>query len=124
VSRRQSPAAVEARITRARRRAGLPRDRLSLAARDEYKWNKIEHRLFSFITQNWRGKPLITHQVIVSLIAATTTKTGLSVRSRLDTRVYPKGRRVSDAQLAGVHLETACVPWRVELHHSPDVTAP
>ena len=68
------------------------------------KWNKIEHRLFSFITQNWRGKPLITHAVIVSLIAATTTKQGLVVRSRLDERLYPKGRRVSDAQLARVHL--------------------
>jgi hypothetical protein len=69
------------------------------------KWNKIEHRLFSFITQNWRGKPLVTHQVIVNLIAATTTKTGLAVRSRLDARIYPKGRRVSDAQLALVNLE-------------------
>ena len=69
------------------------------------KWNKIEHRLFSFITQNWRGKPLVTHQVIVNLIAATTTKTGLIVRSRLDDRVYAKGRRVTDKQLAGVHLE-------------------
>jgi hypothetical protein len=69
------------------------------------KWNKIEHRLFSFITQNWRGKPLVTHQVIVNLIAATTTKTGLTVRSRLDDRVYAKGRRVTDKQFAGVHLE-------------------
>jgi transposase len=69
------------------------------------KWNKIEHRLFSFITQNWRGKPLLTHQVIVSLIAATTTKKGLAVRSRLDDRIYPKGRRVSDQQLALVNLE-------------------
>ena len=69
------------------------------------KWNKIEHRLFSFITQNWRGKPLITHQVIVNLISATTTKKGLSVRCRLDERVYPKGRRVSDAQLALVNIE-------------------
>ncbi len=69
------------------------------------KWNKIEHRLFSFITQNWRGKPLVTHQVIVNLIAATTTSKGLTVRSRLDDRIYPKGRRVSDKQLADVHLE-------------------
>jgi hypothetical protein len=69
------------------------------------KWNKIEHRLFSFITQNWRGKPLVTHQVIVNLIAATTTKTGLRVRSHLDDRVYAKGRRVSDTQLASVNLE-------------------
>lgn len=68
------------------------------------KWNKIEHRLFSFITQNWRGKPLVTHQVIVELIAATTTKTGLKVQSRVDTQPYAKGRRVSDAELAGVNL--------------------
>src|SRR5690606_38198176 len=69
------------------------------------KWSKIEHRLFSFITQNWRGKPLVTHQVIVNLISATTTKEGLAVRSHLDDRIYPKGRRVSDKQLALVHLE-------------------
>ena len=69
------------------------------------KWNKIEHRLFSFITKNWRGKPLVTHQVIVNLIAATTTKKGLAVRSRLDNRIYAKGRRVSDQQLALVNLE-------------------
>lgn len=68
------------------------------------KWNKIEHRLFSFITQNWRGKPLVTHHVIVNLIAATTTKAGLTVSSRLDDRVYAKGRRVKDRELASVHL--------------------
>jgi Rhodopirellula transposase DDE domain len=82
------------------------------------KWNKIEHRLFSFITQNWRGKPLITHQVIVNLIAATTTKAGLSVRSRLDTRRYAKGRRVSDAQLAAVHLAPHAFhgEWNYTIH--------
>jgi hypothetical protein len=69
------------------------------------KWNKIEHRLVSSIKQNWRGKLLVTHQVIVSLLAATTTKTGLRVRSQIDPRVYVKGRRVSDTQLAEVHLE-------------------
>lgn len=68
------------------------------------KWNKIEHRLFSFITQNWRGKPLVTHQVIVELIAATTTTTGLTVHSRLDERLYATKRRVSDSQLAEVNL--------------------
>jgi Rhodopirellula transposase DDE domain len=68
------------------------------------KWNKIEHRLFSFITQNWRGKPLVTHQVIVELIAATTTKTGLRVECRLDERAYAKGRRISDTQMAEVNL--------------------
>jgi hypothetical protein len=69
------------------------------------KWNKIEHRLFSFITQNWRGKPLVTHQVIVNLIAATTTKTGLRVRCELDKNVYPKGRKVTDVELAAVNIK-------------------
>ena len=88
------------------------------------KWNKIEHRLFSFITQNWRGKPLVTHQVIVNLIAATTTKRGLRVRSCLDDRVYTKGRRVSDRQLAFVHLEPHRFhgEWNYTIH--PTGTAP
>ena len=55
------------------------------------KWNKIEHRLFSFISQNWRGKPLVSHQVIIDLIAATTTTTGLTVKSKIDTNIYEKG---------------------------------
>jgi hypothetical protein len=69
------------------------------------KWNKIEHRLFSFISQNWRGKPLVTHQVIVNLIAATTTKTGLKVRCEVDDNIYPKGRKVTDAEMAMVNLQ-------------------
>ena len=69
------------------------------------KWNKIEHRLFSFITQNWRGKPLITHQVIVDLIAATTTKSGLKVRAQLDPNRYPAGIKVSKQQFAAISLE-------------------
>lgn len=82
------------------------------------KWNKIEHRLFSFITKNWRGKPLATHQVIVNLIAATTTQTGLTVRSRIDDRIYPKGRRVSDKQLALVNLEPHAFhgEWNYTIH--------
>ncbi len=68
------------------------------------KWNKIEHRLFSFITQNWRGRPLVSYAVIVSLIAATTTAAGLRVGCQLDTNTYPKGRKVSDAELASVRL--------------------
>jgi transposase len=68
------------------------------------QWHKLEHRLFSFITQNWRGKPLVTHQVIGELIAATTTKTGLTVRCRLDARNYPKGKRITDTQMANVNL--------------------
>jgi transposase len=69
------------------------------------KWNKIEHRLFSFITQNWRGKPLLSREVIVNLIGATTTRTGLEVYARLDERDYPKGIAVSDAELAALNLE-------------------
>ena len=87
------------------------------------KWNKIEHRLFSFITQNWRGKPLITHQVIVNLIAATTTSAGLAVRSRLDDRLYAKGRRVSDQQLACVNLEPHAFHGEWNYTIRPSVTA-
>ena len=68
------------------------------------KWNKIEHRLFSAITQNWRGKPLVSHEVIVKLIAATTTRTGLRVRSGLDTNAYPKGVTVPDADMETIYL--------------------
>jgi hypothetical protein len=69
------------------------------------KWNKIEHRLFSFITQNWRGKPLISHQVIVQLIAATTTRTGLKVRCELDPNSYPAGIKVADADFDCINLQ-------------------
>jgi transposase len=68
------------------------------------KWNKIEHRLFSAITQNWRGKPLVSHEVVVNLIGATTTRTGLQVRSELDTSRYPAGRTVSDDELEAIYL--------------------
>ena len=68
------------------------------------KWNKIEHRLFSFISQNWRGKPLISHEVIINLIAATTTAAGLVVKSKLDTNSYPAGLKVSDQQMAELQL--------------------
>jgi len=68
------------------------------------KWNKIEHRLFSFISINWRGKPLRSFRTIVELIATTTTETGLTVRAELDEKKYPKGIKVSDVQLATVNL--------------------
>ena len=71
------------------------------------KWNRIEHRLFAFITQNWRGKPLISHQVIVQLIANTTTDTGLTVACRLDAGTYEKGIRVSDAEMASLSIQPA-----------------
>ena len=69
------------------------------------KWNKIEHRLFSFISQNWRAKPLVSYAVILSLIAATTTATGLTVASELDAQQYPAGIKISDAQMATIRLE-------------------
>ena len=68
------------------------------------KWNKIEHRLFSFISISWRGKPLRSFRTIVQLIAATTTETGLTVRAELDENKYPKGLKVSDAQIAAVNI--------------------
>jgi len=86
------------------------------------KWNKIEHRLFSFITQNWRGKPLITHQVIVDLIAATTTGKGLQVHSHLDERHYQTNRRVSETQLESVCLEPDSWhgEWNYTIHPTSD----
>ncbi|CAA7600826.1 Rhodopirellula transposase DDE domain protein [Acididesulfobacillus acetoxydans] len=69
------------------------------------KWNKIEHRLFSHIAQNWRGRPLESHEVIVNLIANTTTATGLKVRCQLDTNVCPTGVQISKADLAEVQIE-------------------
>src|ERR1700737_4672065 len=71
------------------------------------KWNKIEHRLFSFISQNWRAKPLVSYRVIVDLISATTTKTGLTVRCELDTGQYPSGIVVSDAEMAAINIKRA-----------------
>ena len=69
------------------------------------KWNKIEHRLFSFITQNWRGKPLISYEVIVSLIQGTTTDKGLCVKCALDENIYPKGIKIADEELSNVNLK-------------------
>ena len=68
------------------------------------KWNKIEHRLFAFITQNWRGKPLISHEVIVNLIAATTIRNGLCVQCKLDTNQYPIGIKVPDEEMELVNI--------------------
>jgi len=80
------------------------------------KWNKIEHRLFSAITQNWRGKPLVSHETVVKLIAATTTRTGLTVRSGLDTSDYPSGVAVSDAEMETLYLRTD--PFHGEWNYS------
>ena len=68
------------------------------------KWNKIEHRLFSYISMNWRGRPLVSLATIVSLIASTRTKGGLRVRCELDKGRYPKGVTISDEQMARINL--------------------
>ena len=88
------------------------------------KWNKIEHRLFSHITQNWRGRPLVSHEVVVNLIAATTTRTGLTVRAELDPREYPKGIKISDRQIR--ELESRAITrhdWHGEWNYTLTATS-
>ena len=81
------------------------------------KWNRIEHRLFSYITMNWRGKPLVSLETIINLIGATKTSTGLEVYARLDDRQYPAKLRVTDAELAAVnlHQETFHPEWNYSI---------
>ena len=69
------------------------------------KWNKIEHRLFCHVTQNWRGKPLVSHELIVKLIGSTTTNAGLKVKAALDTDRYESGIKVSDRELNAVRIK-------------------
>ena len=85
------------------------------------KWNKIEHRLFSYISQNWRGKPLVSHEVIVNLIASTTTRKGLTVRCELDTNKYPKGTKVTNEELRQVRIirDQFHGEWNYAIHPSP-----
>ena len=71
------------------------------------KWNKIEHRMFAYITQNWRGRPLVSHEVIVNLIGNTTTQTGLHIRAALDPNRYETGKKITNEALAEVHIERA-----------------
>ena len=82
------------------------------------KWNKIEHRLFSFISMNWRGRPLVSHEVLLNLIANTRTKSGLTVKAELDPGVYPKGIKISDEELASLHLLRHAFhgEWNYSLH--------
>jgi len=68
------------------------------------KWNKIEHRMFAHITQNWRGRPLVSHEVVVNVIGSTTTQTGLQIHAELDTNQYTTGRKITDAELAEVQI--------------------
>lgn len=71
------------------------------------KWNKIEHRMFSYISMNWRGRPLISHETIVNLIGSTTTRAGLTINAELDANLYEKGIHVSDEELEMVNLTKA-----------------
>ena len=71
------------------------------------KWNKTEHRMFCHISQNWRGKPLITHEVVVSLIGSTRTKSGLRIKAELDKANYPTGRKITGEQMAELQIERA-----------------
>jgi hypothetical protein len=91
------------------------------------KWNRIEHRLFSHITMNWRGRPLTSHEVIVQSIAATTTKSGLTVHAELDTNCYPTGIQVSDGEIAALPITRHRFhgDWNYTLHpqHPSDTTA-
>jgi hypothetical protein len=80
------------------------------------KWNKIEHRMFCHITQTWRGKPLVSRVTVVDLIAATTTKTGLTVQCELDEKAYAKGIKVSDVEMATLNIESD--PWHPEWNYT------
>ncbi|MFC7976493.1 ISAzo13 family transposase [Streptomyces cinereoruber] len=90
------------------------------------KWNKIEHRLFSHITINWRGRPLTSHEVIVQSIAATTTRTGLQVTAELDTNAYPTGVTIGDAEMAALPLTRHAFhgDWNYVLHPHPAPLVP
>ena len=72
------------------------------------KWNKIEHRMFCHITENWRGRPLVSREVVVNLISNTTTKTGLNIQAKLDRSSYPIGQKISDDELERVNLRRDC----------------
>jgi hypothetical protein len=90
------------------------------------KWNKIEHRLFSHITHNWRGRPLTSHEVVVNTIAATTTRTGLRVHAELDDGRYPLGVTISDEQMAALPITAHDWrgDWNYTLHHRTPAAAP
>jgi Rhodopirellula transposase DDE domain len=85
------------------------------------KWNKIEHRLFSHISLNWRGRPLEDYETVVQLIGSTRTRAGLKVKARLDRRKYPTGKKVSDAVMSALHLTPAAFhgEWNYTLHPKP-----
>ena len=83
------------------------------------KWNKNKHRLFGFITKNWRSNPLVSHQVIVQLIGSTTTDTCLQVYCEIDGNLYPKGIKVTDQEIPGYQHHARPIPRRVNYTFSP-----
>jgi len=87
------------------------------------KWNKIEHRMFCHITQNWRGRPLVSHEVVINLIAATSTQHGLKIQAELDSGDYPTGTKVTDDELAAVNLEHDDFhgEWNYHIHPTQSV---
>ena len=90
------------------------------------KWNKIEHRLFSFITMNWKATPLVSYRVIVDLISATTTKTGLTVKCELDSAHHPKGVVVSEQQIGALNMTRDAFhgDWNYTIHSKETDTDP
>ena len=86
------------------------------------KWNKIEHRMFCHITQNWRATPLLDLLIVIELIANTTTKTGLKIRCELDSNTYPTGIKVSDAEMATLNMTRSFISSRMELQHLAEVS--
>ena len=82
------------------------------------KWNKIEHRMFCQITENWRGRPLVSREVVVNLIGNTTTKTGLNIQAKLDQNSYPIGQKISDDELAESESSTRSLSRKLELFNS------
>jgi hypothetical protein len=88
------------------------------------KWNKIEHRLFCHITENWRGRPLVDHETVVQLIGSVRTSTGLTVKAKLDTRTYPLGVKVPDTEMNRLHVTRADFhgDWNYTIHPCREVT--
>jgi len=85
------------------------------------KWNKIEHRLFSFISLNWQGRPLLSFEAVVNLIGATTTRSGLKVKAVLDTNAYEPGEKIDDAEMKALRLKPHDFhgDWNYTLHPRP-----
>ena len=110
-------AAVEGRVAEAGHKIAMP-IKVCHYPPGTSKWNKIEHRLFCHITQNWRAKPLVSRAAVVELIAATTTKTGLKVECALDERTYEKGIKITDAEMEALDIRghTFHPEWNFTVH--------